>query len=118
MQRVHATNSRMGPSSPVRAPFAQVFLAEESPNYIGWVDPRRLKAVLVRQETSVGKFCAGFAGAGASMARCRASGTCLRRTRHRAEERFCAGFGLSWAPEWAPGMQPRLLVRRARRRFV
>ena len=36
-------------------------------------------------------------------------------TRHRAEERFCAGFGPSWAPEWAPAMHPRLPVRRARR---
>ena len=39
-----------------------------------------VKAVMVRQETSVGKFCAGFAGAGTSRARCRASGTCPRGT--------------------------------------
>ena len=32
-------NSRMGPSPPARAPFAQVFLAEESTDYIGCADP-------------------------------------------------------------------------------
>ena len=48
-----------------------------------------VNAVLVRQETSVGKFCAGFAGAGASRARCRASGTRPRGTGPRGGFEGC-----------------------------
>ena len=110
----------MGPSSPVRAPFAQVFWRRSRPTtsagrtrrhkahlklfltfgcaypppHPGLVHALRgqrnihpsflraqvVKAVLVPQETSVGRLCAGFAGAGASRARCRASGTCPRGT--------------------------------------
>ena len=50
-----------------------------------------VKAVLARQETSSGKSCAGFPGAGASRARCRASGRCQRGTGPRGGVERCVG---------------------------